>query len=355
MTYVMKTFLFLTSLVLSLLNAEAMSSKLPVTATELPTEVSRKLRDMISGHIIWDCDRCNEGYINGAYLVTFVENRYEYRLDFPYYPHGGYVVMFEMDIFGDARKEKIWQIVPPQDGRIQDEDLMCYIYDHNGAFCYAASPFCLNGKKVGDSLIGERRGHHWEYNSGVKYESYMWEQWKLSEESGAYVNWHLLQALSGVEDEIISQPNPPAKSENASLTETSFVFTPVGTHKIEETYHKDYDNTTVPKLQRENRIFCERFGTMTSQENQTLLGQENAMPMRNTYYVTSIYELVMTENAEWVKWDGEITEALAHWNETREEVMMASRGTTAEQALEKLQSSMAQNPQLPAYPLFDEE
>lgn len=230
---------------------------------------------------------------------------------------------------------------------------MCYIYDHNGAFCYAASPFCLNGKKVGGSLIGERRGHDWKYNSGVKYEHYVWEQWKLSRESGVYVKWHLLQALGGVEDERIEQPNPPAECENARLTETTLAFTAIGTHEREEIYKKDYENTTVPILQKGHRTFCERFDTMTSPKNQTLLGQGNAMPMHNTYYVTSIYELVMTEKAEWVKWNGEITEALAHWNETREEVMKASRGTKAKQALEKLQSSLKQKPQLPIYPLFD--
>ena len=356
----MKSVLFvITSLLLSLSYAEARAPKLPTAATGLPAEVTYALRDRIHGSGgYWDSDHCNEAYYpyDSVHLVTFVDTQYEYRLNFPYYPHGGYVVMFEMDIFGDARKEKIWQIVPPQDGRIQDEDLMCYIYDHNGAFCYAASPFCLNGKKVGNALIGKRRGHHWVHNGGVKYEHYMWEQWKLTKESGTYVNWYLFQALGlrDVEEELIEHPNPPAKSENASLTETSFVFTPVGTHKIEETYNKDYENTTVPKLQRENRIFCEKFGTMTSPENQNLLDQENAMPMHNTYYVTSVYELVMTEKAEWVKWDGEITEALAHWNETREEVMKASRGTTAKQAFEKIQSSIKQKLQLPVYPLFDD-
>ena len=354
----MKTFLFLASFLLSLSNVVVGAPKLPTSATGLPAEVACALRDRIHGSGgYWDSDCCQQAYYtyDSVHLVTFVNNHYEYRLNFPYYPHGGYVVMFEMDIFGDARKEKIWQIVPPQDGRIQDEDLMCYIYDHNGAFCYAASPFCLNGKKLGGSLIGERRGHHWEYNSGVKYESYMWEQWKLSRESGVYVNWHLRQALGGVEDALISQPNPPAKSGDAELTETSLAFTSIGTHKREVIYKKDYENTTVPILQRAHRTFCERFGTLTSQKNQTLLGQENAMPMRNTYYVTSIYELVMSENAEWVKWDGEITEALAHWNETREDAMKASRGTTAKQALEKLQSTLKQKPQLPAYPLFNDQ
>ena len=352
-THVMKAFLLLTSLLLSLSYAEARAPKLPTAATGLPAEVTCALRDRIHG--IWDSDFWRQSYYEyeSVHLVTFVDTYYEYRLNFPYYPLGGYVVMFEMDIFGDARKEKIWQIVPPQDGKIRDEELMCYIYDHNGAFCYAASPFCLNGKKVGGSLIGERRGHDWKYNSGVKYEHYVWEQWKLSRESGVYVKWHLLQALGGVEDEIISQPNPPAKSENARLTETTLAFTSIGTHEREEIYKKDYENTTVPILQKGHRTFCERFDTMTSPKNQTLLGQGNAMPMHNTYYVTSIYELVMTEKAEWVKWNGEITEALAHWNETREEVMKASRGTKAKQALEKLQSSLKQKPQLPIYPLFD--
>ena len=353
----MKSVLFvITSLLLSLSYVEARAPKLPTAATGLPAEVTCALRDRIHGSGgYWDSDHCNEAYYpyDSVHLVTFVDTQYEYRLNFPYYPHGGYVVMFEMDIFGDARKEKIWQIVPPQDGKIRDEELMCYIYDHNGAFCYAASPFCLNGKKVGGSLIGERRGHDWKYNSGVKYEHYVWEQWKLSRESGVYVKWHLLQALGGVEDEIISQPNPPAKSENARLTETTLAFTSIGTHEREEIYKKDYENTTVPILQKGHRTFCERFDTMTSPKNQTLLGQGNAMPMHNTYYVTSIYELVMTEKAEWVKWNGEITEALAHWNETREEVMKASRGTKAKQALEKLQSSLKQKPQLPIYPLFD--
>ena len=349
----MKAFLLLTSLLLSLSYAEARAPKLPTAATGLPAEVTCALRDRIHG--IWDSDFWRQSYYEyeSVHLVTFVDTYYEYRLNFPYYPLGGYVVMFEMDIFGDARKEKIWQIVPPQDGKIRDEELMCYIYDHNGAFCYAASPFCLNGKKVGGSLIGERRGHDWKYNSGVKYEHYVWEQWKLSRESGVYVKWHLLQALGGVEDEIISQPNPPAKSENARLTETTLAFTSIGTHEREEIYKKDYENTTVPILQKGHRTFCEKFGIMTSPKNQTLLGQGNAMPMHNTYYVTSIYELVMTEKAEWVKWNGEITEALAHWNETREEVMKASRGTKAKQALEKLQSSLKQKPQLPIYPLFD--
>ena len=352
----MKAFLLLTSLLLSLSYAEARAPKLPTAATGLPAEVTCALRDRIyfsEGY--WDSDRCQQRYYEheSVHLVTFVDTYYEYRLNFPYYPHGGYVVMFEMDIFGDARKEKVWQIIPPQDGKLQDEELMCYIYDHNGAFCYAASPFCLNGKKVGGSLIGERRGHDWEYNSGVKYESYVWEQWKLSRESGVYVKWHLLQALGGVEDERIEQPNPPAERENARLTETTLAFTAIGTHEREEIYKKDYENTTVPILQKGHRTFCERFDTMTSPKNQTLLGQGNAMPMHNTYYVTSIYELVMTEKAEWVKWNGEITEALAHWNETREEVMKASRGTKAKQALEKLQSSLKQKPQLPIYPLFD--
>ena len=353
----MKSVLFvITSLLLSLSYAEARAPKLPTAATGLPAEVTCALRDRIHGSGgYWDSDHCRQSYYEheSVHLVTFVDTYYEYRLNFPYYPHGGYVVMFEMDIFGDARKEKVWQIIPPQDGRLQDEDLMCYIYDHNGTFCYAASPFCLNGKKVGGSLIGERRGHDWKYNSGVKYESYVWEQWKLSRESGVYVKWHLLQALGGVEDEIISQPNPPAKSENARLTETTLAFTSIGTHEREEIYKKDYENTTVPILQKGHRTFCEKFGIMTSPKNQTLLGQGNAMPMHNTYYVTSIYELVMTEKAEWVKWNGEITEALAHWNETREEVMKASRGTKAKQALEKLQSSLKQKPQLPIYPLFD--
>ena len=352
-THVMKAFLLLTSLLLSLSYAEARAPKLPTAAIGLPAEVTCALRDRIHGS--WDSDHWRQSYYEyeSVHLVTFVDTYYEYRLNFPYYPHGGYVVMFEMDIFGDARKEKVWQIIPPQDGRLQDEDVMCYIYDHTGTYCYAVLPFCLNGKKVGGSLIGERRGHDWEYNSGVKYESYVWEQWKLSRESGVYVKWHLLQALGGVEDERIEQPNPPAERENARLTETTLAFTAIGTHKREEIYKKDYENTTVPILQKGHRTFCERFDTMTSPKNQTLLGQGNAMPMHNTYYVTSIYELVMTEKAEWVKWNGEITEALAHWNETREEVMKASRGTKAKQALEKLQSSLKQKPQLPIYPLFD--
>ena len=357
----MKAFLLLTSLLLSLSYAEARAPKLPTAATGLPAEVTCALRDRIHGSGgYWDSDRCQQRYYEheSVHLVTFVDTYYEYRLNFPYYPHGGYVVMFEMDIFGDARKEKVWQIIPPQDGRLQDEALECYIYDHTGTYCYAVLPFCLNGKKVGGSLIGERRGlylgyGHDGYKFEYKHEHYVWEQWKLTRESGVYVKWHLLQTFESVDDDYGSQPDPPVECENARLTETSLAFTAIGTHKREEIYKKDYENTTVPILQRAHRTFCEKFGIMTSPKNQTLLGQGNAMPMHNTYYVTSIYELVMTEKAEWVKWNGEITEALAHWNETREEVMKASRGTKAKQALEKLQSSLKQKPQLPIYPLFD--
>lgn len=357
----MKAFLLLTSLLLFLSYAEARAPKLPTAATGLPAEVTCALRDRIyfsEGY--WDSDRCQQRYYKheSVHLVTFVDTYYEYRLNFPYYPHGGYVVMFEMDIFGDARKEKVWQIIPPQDGRLQDEALECYIYDHTGTYCYAVLPFCLNGKKVGGSLIGERRGlylgyGHDGYKFEYKHEHYVWEQWKLTRESGVYVKWHLLQTFESVDDDYGSQPDPPVECKNARLTETSLAFTAIGTHEREEIYKKDYENTTVPILQKGHRTFCERFDTMTSPKNQTLLGRGNAMPMHNTYYVTSIYELVMTEKAEWVKWNGEITEALAHWNETREEVMKASRGTKAKQALEKLQSSLKQKPQLPIYPLFD--
>ncbi|MBR5213350.1 MAG: hypothetical protein IKV92_03720 [Akkermansia sp.] len=357
----MKAFLLLTSLLLSLSYAEARAPKLPTAATGLPAEVTCALRDRIHGSGgYWDSDHCRQSYYEheSVHLVTFVDTYYEYRLNFPYYPHGGYVVMFEMDIFGDARKEKVWQIIPPQDGRLQDEALECYIYDHTGTYCYAVLPFCLNGKKVGGSLIGERRGFDLKYgHDGYKFEykneHYVWEQWKLTRESGVYVKWHLLQTFKSVDDDYGSQPDPPVECKNARLTETTLAFTAIGTLKREEIYKKDYENTTVPILQRAHRTFCERFDTMTSPKNQTLLGQGNAMPMHNTYYVTSIYELVMTEKVEWVKWNGEITEALAHWNETREEVMKASRGTKAKQALEKLQSSLKQKPQLPIYPLFD--
>ena len=117
MTYVMKSVLFvITSLLLSLSYAEARAPKLPTAATGLPAEVTYALRDRIHGSGgYWDSDHCNEAYYpyDSVHLVTFVDTQYEYRLNFPYYPHGGYVVMFEMDIFGDARKEKIWPEYKP--------------------------------------------------------------------------------------------------------------------------------------------------------------------------------------------------------------------------------------------------
>lgn len=278
---------------------------LPDTALQLPVEVQQ---DLIYGaskpQYHWDADgqnlsardyRCEAIRITGRYALTF-----------NHYPHGGYMVLAIVDLVGDEETEKAFIVFEPFPNK-GDSERCAYLYSQE-QFCYTMHPQCIYSKKSGDTSRG------WYLDVGE------WHQWELREKDAEYVRW-------------------------GGNNEYRYIFSPKGTLTAE----RKVQNVPYPILGWTNLDTGEYEMT-----NADKMGYAKNIS-KVTFYITSVYELIMTEKAEWMKWEGDLTQGLRHWNETREDVMKASRGTTAKQALEKLQSTLKQKPQLPAYPLFNDQ
>ena len=285
--------------------AMAQGGTLPHTALQLPTEVQQ---DLIYGaskpQYHWDADGHNlsaRDYHCEAIRITD-----DYALTFNHYPHGGYMVLAVVDLVGDEEPEKVYMVFEPFPNK-GDSERCAYLYSQE-QFCYSMHPQCIYSKKSG----GISRG--WYLDVGE------WHQWELRENDAEYVRW----------------------SGNRELR---YMFSSKGTLTAE----REVRNLPYPVLAWTNPDTGEYVVT-----NEDKRGYAENIS-RVTFYITSVYELIMTDKAEWIQWNGALTDGLRYWNETREEVMRSSRGTTAEQAFEKIQSSTPQNTPLRAYPLFNDE
>lgn len=277
---------------------------LPDTALQLPVEVQQ---DLIYGaskpQYHWDADGQNlsaRDYHCEAIRITD-----DYALTFNHYPHGGYVVLAVVDLVGDEKPEKVYMVIEPFPNK-GDSERCAYLYSQE-QFCYTMYPQCIYSEKSGKTSRG------WYLDVGE------WHQWELRVNDAEYVRWH-------------------------GNHECRYMFSLNGTLTAE----REIRNVPYPILARTNPDTGEYV--ITNEDKRGYV--ENTSKV--TFYITSVYELIMADKAKWMKWEGDLTQGLRHWNETREDVMKASRGTTVQQAYEKLQSIIKQKPQRSAYPLFDD-
>ena len=284
---------------------------LPDTALQLPAEVQQ---DLIYGaskpQYHWDADglfRSPDNLI--IYDAIQIESNRE--LAFNYYPHGGYMVIAHVDLVGDSTPEHVYMVFEPNP-RKGDTMRKAYLYSNKGRFYYAMRPECIYSKKMG------------KISRGWYKEIALWPQWELREDSADYVQWRWSKGRDLIR-----------------FNSYRYLFSANGT--LETNWNSnsfEINLSDAPEFMKNGIPEPWGYAENTS---------------KATFYITSVYELIMTEKAEWMKWEGDLTQGLRHWNETREDVMKASRGTTAKQALEKLQSTLKQKPQLPAYPLFNDQ
>ncbi len=283
---------------------------LPSTVSLLPVEVQQ---DLIYGaskpQYHWDADglfRSSDNYI----ICDAIQIESNRELAFNYYPHGGYMVMAHVDLVGDSTPEHVYMVFEPNP-RKGDTMRKAYLYSNKGRFYYAMRPECIYSKKMG------------KISRGWYKEIALWVQWELREDSADYVRWRWFKERDFI-----------------YFNSYRYLFSAKGTKKIVRNFNNfEINLSDAPEFMKNGMPELRGYAENTS---------------KVTFYITSVYELIMTEKAEWMKWEGDLTQGLREWNETREDVMKASRGTTAKQALEKLQSTIKQKPQLPAYPLFDD-
>ena len=283
---------------------------LPHTVLQLPAEVQQ---DLIYGaskpQYHWDAD----GYFpypDNHIICDAIQIESNRELAFNYYPHGGYMVLAHVDLVGDSTPEQVYMVFEPNP-RKGDTMRKAYLYSRDGRFYYAMRPECIYSKKVG------------KISRGWYKEMALWPQWELREDSADYVQWRWSKSRDCIR-----------------FNSHRYLFTANGTLETDWDSHSyEINLSDAPDFIKKG--MPKPWGYV-----------ENASKV--TFYITSVYELIMTEKAEWMKWESDLTEGLRHWNETREEVMKSSRGTTAQQAYEKLQSIIKQKPQRSAYPLFDD-
>ena len=245
-------------------------------------------------------------------------------------PHGGLVLMQEIDLVGDTGKERVFLYQRPEIAGTpprQDEHVR-FICNADGSYLYTVPSFCLRGEKTGSVFRGEDAYYICPDRHVNRYRfTYGWRQWELTGQYARVLEW------SGCEE---------ANPKNGTLWKSGMeqkegIY--VNTGVVDETCSLSPGSSRVPlSRKREGK---DLFETIVKEKaaSSALPGQEKLKEdkLLETVWVVSLFELLTQDIPHWKCFrEVSLKEAQEKWREISVPVIEQSRKWSQKEAVQAM-------------------